>query len=1078
MVAGCGGLPSRVGLHVHHTIRHKSIALCMPIFAVDMNFRRCVIHSSKTLLLVAIVASSCDLFGQYNVNTLLDTPDANPGDGVCADAGGFCSLRAAIMESNAVPGNNTVFLPAGEYVFTIAGANENASVTGDLDITGNLVITGEDTRTTIVRADSLDRVFDILPGVNATIEYLEMWEGSVYASNGGAIRNQGTLALSEVGIQTSMCEGDGGGQQGGGFGGAIYNSGTLDMSEVTIHSCLARGGKGANGVSPGGGSGGGAGPGLGGAIYNDVSASCTVINSTISNNIARGGRGGNGTFHQGSGTVSSPGGNGGGFGGNGGPVNSAGSPGSWGGGGGGGASLSGAGGAGGFGGGGGGGGANSWGGNSGPGGAAGQYGGAGGQGCCSAGSGGGGGAGLGGGMFNRSPDVEITNCTFAFNQAIGGDGGSGWFSGPGAVGSGKGGAVFNLDGVAFLNNSLFAENSTSTDASSLFGTFDSNAGHNLVQTTDAGVALNGNTAGNLLNSDPFILPLANNGGNTDTHLLESCDPVSPAIDAGNDAFAPALDQVGQARVNISEIGSLEVLASSVNLLPPDTTLCIGETLLLDVTSDNSTYTWNDASTDPTLLVNAEGTYSVTVHQNGCDFFDEITVDYNPLESIDLGPDQSLCPGTTVLLDASFPGATYEWQDGAIAPTYNVTVDGTYSVTVTLGDCSANDSVVIHPVDAVDLDLGADVALCQGESAVLSTDIAADSYTWSTAENTSSITVSSSGDYTLEISVDGCTYSATVNVEVSPNPTFNLGNDMDLCDGETTVLDVSSQAGTFEWQDGSTDATYTVNQAGTYSVIVIQGDCIGSDEIEIVYHPVPIFTLGEDVTVCYSSGFQLEVTTLVAGASISWNTGQSSAVITPQSTGTYQAIASANGCVFSDAIDVTVIPPLSLDLGEDQIVCKGTHLALHADVFNFQYPLSYSWSEDGNDSTLIVTETGNYQVTAESECEVLSDDINVLFEQCGCFLYVPNAFTPDDDGVNDYFAVETECNFDLYELKIFNRYGELIFESADPSNVWVGSDKNGGYYVPDGVYVWRIEYVTNTLGGIVTETMMGHVLVMR
>jgi CSLREA domain-containing protein len=597
-----------------------------------------IVFCSKSIILIlAIGLISFNMDGQFTVNTVTDTQDSNPGDGLCADAGGNCSLRAAIMESNVLPGDNNVILPIGEYVFSIPGTNENACLTGDLDITGNLTITGENTRQTIIRADSLDRVFDVFPGVVATIEFLEIREGSVIAANGGAIRNQGSLNLSELAIRTSMCEGDGGGQQGGGFGGAIYNAGILDISEVTINSCLALGGKGANGVAPGGGSGGGAGPGMGGAIYNDQGASCTLVNSTISNNKAQGGRGGNGTFHQGSGTVSSAGGNGGGFGGNGGPANGAGISGSWGGGGGGGASLSGAGGAGGFGGGGGGGGANSWGGNAGTAGAAGTYGGTGGQGCCSAGSGGGGGAGLGGGLFNRSVNCEITNCTFAYNEAIGGDGGSGWFSGPGLSGSGKGGALFNHDGTTFLNNTLCAQNSSSTDGPSLFGTFNSDAGHNFVQIADGGMNMIGNTANNLLNQDPFILPLANNGGNTDTHLLESCDPVSPAIDAGNDTYASALDQIGQARINVSEIGALEVLATSVNLLPADTALCLGESLFLDVTSDNSTYTWSDSSTDPTITVDSEGLYSVTVHQNGCDFFDEIQVDYNPLTSIDLGP---------------------------------------------------------------------------------------------------------------------------------------------------------------------------------------------------------------------------------------------------------------------------------------------------------------------------------------------------------------------------------------------------------------------------------------------------------
>ncbi len=1034
--------------------------------------------AKSVVLLFAVLLLAVDFSGQFSVNVLTDTPDANPGDGVCSDAGGNCSLRAAIMESNATAGDNTISLPVGEYVLSIAGMNEDASASGDLDILDNLEITGADTRQTIIRADSLDRAFDIFPGVNVSISFLEIWEGSVLAGSGGAIRNQGTLDLSEVGIRASMCEGDGGGLQGGGFGGAIYNSGILTISEVTINSCLALGGKGGNGVAPGGGSGGGAGPGLGGAIYNDQGASCVLINSTISDNSAQGGRGGNGTFHQGSGTVASAGGAGGGFGGASGPANGGGSAGNWGGGGGGGGSLSGAGAAGGFGGGGGGGGANSWGGAAGAAGAAGLFGGAGGQGCCSAGSGGGGAAGLGGGIFNRDGQVEITNCTFAFNQAIAGAGGSGWFSGPGSPGLGKAGAVFNLDGDCFLNNSLFAQNTATTDAPSLFGTFESDAGHNLVELSDAGMNLIGNTANNLIDVDPLILPLANNGGNTDTHLLESCSPISPAIDAGNDAFASAFDQISQARVNVSEIGAVEVLALSVTLLPADTTLCFGETLLLDVTSDNSTYEWNDASTDPTLLIDSEGTYSVTITQNDCDYTDEIMVDFNPLESVDLGPDQNICPDGLIQLDATYPGATYEWQDGLTTATYDALDAGVYSVVVTLDDCSASGSVEIFPVDVVNLDLGPDQSICEGESVDLSTDVVADSYEWNTAEVTPFITVFDAGMYTLDIVVDGCSYSTSVVVDVSDNPTPNLGSDLELCDGETAVLDVSSEAGTYEWQDGSSDATFTVNQSGNYSVTVTLGTCIGSDELEVIYHPIPVFNLGPDVTVCYSSGFQLEVVTEVADVNILWNTGQSSAIITPPSSGFYQATVGANGCSYSDEVNVEIIEELFFDLGPDKIACKGSTVLLNTDAQDFPFPLSYTWSEGESESVIHVTETGTYEVTVESQCDVITDEIRVVFDQCGCEIYVPNAFTPDEDGVNEYFMSESACEFNYFLIQVYNRNGEVIFQSDDPTHAWDGSSRNGDYYVPNGVYAWRLEYISTTLEGVVSDVLQGHVTIIR
>ena len=82
--------------------------------------------------------------------------DANPGDGICADPDGYCSLRAAVMEANAFPGADTITVPAGNYLFTIAGAGEDGAATGDLDLTDDVTIAGAGT--TIVDGSGLDRV--------------------------------------------------------------------------------------------------------------------------------------------------------------------------------------------------------------------------------------------------------------------------------------------------------------------------------------------------------------------------------------------------------------------------------------------------------------------------------------------------------------------------------------------------------------------------------------------------------------------------------------------------------------------------------------------------------------------------------------------------------------------------------------------------------------------------------------------------------------------------------------------------------------------------------------------------------
>ena len=97
----------------------------------------------------------------FDVDTTADSADAIPGDGLCMDLLGQCSLRGAIMETNALAGADTIAVPAGSYTLTLAGSGENASLAGDLDVSDDLVVLGVGSTLTIIDAGALDRVLDL-----------------------------------------------------------------------------------------------------------------------------------------------------------------------------------------------------------------------------------------------------------------------------------------------------------------------------------------------------------------------------------------------------------------------------------------------------------------------------------------------------------------------------------------------------------------------------------------------------------------------------------------------------------------------------------------------------------------------------------------------------------------------------------------------------------------------------------------------------------------------------------------------------------------------------------------------------
>src|SRR6266849_4086309 len=185
-------------------------------------FRLCRLIAWAALGFVALPSHAAT----FVVNTTADTADAVPGDGICADSGGACSLRAAVQEANALAGPDTIQLSAATYVLSGA-AGDDAALSGDLDITGDLTLTGAGTASTIIDGGGVDRVLDIDPsgaGVNVKIANVTVRGGNAAGEAGGGIRNRGTLSLNNVTIA---------GNSSGINGGVLLNFGTLTLANTT-----------------------------------------------------------------------------------------------------------------------------------------------------------------------------------------------------------------------------------------------------------------------------------------------------------------------------------------------------------------------------------------------------------------------------------------------------------------------------------------------------------------------------------------------------------------------------------------------------------------------------------------------------------------------------------------------------------------------------------------------------------------------------------------------------------------------------------------------------------------------------
>ena len=160
----------------------------------------------------------------FTVNSTIDAVDVVPGDGVCATGAGTCTLRAAIQETNALAGPDTINLPAGTYTLTIPGPGENLSATGDLDITDDLTVNGDGPASTIIDGNGLDRVLDIR-GLVVDVSGVTVRNGDTSSGGGGIFSSSGTqLAMTDSVVAFNRAH----------VGGGISHHGTGIFTNVEI----------------------------------------------------------------------------------------------------------------------------------------------------------------------------------------------------------------------------------------------------------------------------------------------------------------------------------------------------------------------------------------------------------------------------------------------------------------------------------------------------------------------------------------------------------------------------------------------------------------------------------------------------------------------------------------------------------------------------------------------------------------------------------------------------------------------------------------------------------------------------
>lgn len=351
--------------------------------------------------------------------------------------------------------------------------------------------------------------------------------------------------------------------------------------------------------------------------------------------------------------------------------------------------------------------------------------------------------------------------------------------------------------------------------------------------------------------------------------------------------------------------------------------------------------------------------------------------------------------------------------------------------------------------ATSANLGNDTTVCAGNSVILSDTNTNASFLWSTGAMTSSISVSTSGTYWVDVTRNGCTARDSVNVNfISPPTGINIGNDTTYCGAFSRTLQVNTTNSVL-WSTNQTTNSITVNNAGTYWV-QISNQC-GSvrDSIVLSQNTPPVINIGADTNIaCTGSNIILDATT--PNASYLWQDNSANPSFTATTNGFYWVDVTVNGCTSRDSAFVAFALPVTNGIFDTSICVNETILIGIASPYS-----TYQWSTNETNATISINTAGIYSQTVSNSCGQGVNTFNIAEKECVCKLVFPTAFSPNEDGKNDSFGAIYRCPLTQFQLHIYNRWGELIFRSDDVDYRWDGNYKDQPQ--PLDAYVYYYKY---------------------
>ena len=540
------------------------------------------------------------------------------------------------------------------------------------------------------------------------------------------------------------------------------------------------------------------------------------------------------------------------------------------------------------------------------------------------------------------------------------------------------------------------------------------------------------------------------------------------------------------QITISVAGDFTIDAGA------DQTVCDAAGLNLNaVPSVLGTYDWTWQSGAEVTIIDSPATqvvnnetneFIVSASDGECLQTDTVNI-FVLYPTLDLGPDLTICEGEELILDTGFSDEIHLWNTTEETAIITISEEQMYVVEITssLG-CSIMDSVFLDVIPLPILDLGSDQSLCSGAVYDINAGNPGATYLWNTMEFTQAISVDTTGIFSVEVlSADNCLNTDEISVVFHENPTMILPEEINICEDEVITIDAENAGSNFSWSPNlEVTQSIDVNVSEVYSVIITNPEgCVSVDQTEVIAVAYPMVDLGPDQSACDGEFIQLNAQ-VSGGLNVNWSVPENTSSLEVSTSGVYTVTVDNDDCFSSDSVSIFFNPLPQNMLEEEITTCFDTDLnSLVLNASNFGS--NFLWSTGAQTASVEVDEPGLYSVNITTPFGCESTFYTEVYELCiEPYIYVPNSFTPDGDGINDVWKADGIFIMD-FEIQVFNRWGEVVFESADVNEVWQGNDQKGNYYCPPGVYTYQLRFkyrVNESRGASDWDERKGQVVLLR